>query len=1188
VVCSNCGTDNRSEARFCRSCGSTLALTCPNGHPVDAGDRFCDICGAAVGEPMSRSVRGAEPATSPPGGPAAERRLVSVLFADLVGFTSLSDQKDAEEVRDLLTRYFDTAQQVISRYGGTVEKFIGDAVMAVWGTPIAQEDDSERAVRAALDLATAIHALGQEVGAAELRVRAGVLSGEAAVTVGAVGQGMVAGDLVNTASRVQSAATPGSVLVGEATKRATEAAIVYEDAGMHELKGKTEPMQLWRPVRVVGLRGGALKSSALEPPFVGRDRELRLIKEMFHVCAEERKPHLVSVVGVGGIGKSRLSWEFEKYVDGLVMPTWWHRGRCLAYGEGIAFWALAEMVRMRAGIAEDEESQSALAKLRATLEEHVPDTEERRYIEPRLSHLLGIEDRGTGDQENLFSAWRLLFERMSDQGPTVLLFEDLHWADSALLDFIEYVLEWSRDRPIFIVTLARPELADRRPNWGAGKRNFTSLFLEPLPGAAMDELLTGPVPGLPDELRRRILDRAEGVPFYAVETVRMLIDRGLLVRQGNEYRPTGPIETLEVPESLQGLIAARLDGLAPKERRVLQEASVLGKTFFKHGVAAVSGLSEEAVEPILSSLVRKEVLTLQADPRSPERGQYGFLQDLVRRVAYETLSKKVRKEKQLAAAAYLEATSTGGEEEEELVEVLAAHYLDAYEAMPEAPDAEGIKAKARAMLVRAAERATSLGATEEAQRYLRRAIDLTADPHLEAELHERAGTVAWAGARRDDASAHFERAMQLFEAEGAPHPAARVSAKLAEVMWDRGRMKEALDNMDQAFRALSLEEPDEALGALAAQLGRFIFFSGDTEVAAERIEKALDTSEALGLPEVLSQALNTKALILNARGRYQESRVLLRHALDVALEHDKPSAALRAYNNLADLTATADRYQDAEAYAREGLILARRVGNRFWEWVFLGLIYSLFALGKWDEAMAQRLEMPEDWTKARVGISQGYVAFGTAINVYRGDLEEADRLVELFVELGSSADVQEQAEYAYARALLALARGAPAEALDHAQRALSEREALAFTHQSVKEGFVVAVTAAFDMEDLAKVEELLGLVQGLPPARRPQFLHAHVMRFQARLSDLKGEPDRIEPNFKAAIGLFREMAVPFWMAVALLEYGEWLVAQGRSEDAQPLLGEAGELFERLKARPWLERVERTVQAASGAAVPARS
>jgi len=341
----------------------------------------------------------------------AERRLVSVLFADLVGFTTLSESRDAEEVRELLSRYFDSCKRLILLYGGTVEKFIGDAVMAVWGTPTAQEDDAERAVRAALDLVAMVSTLGREVGAPELRARAGVLTGEAAVTLGAEGEGMVAGDLVNSASRIQSVAEPGKVLVGERTRRASEAAIAYEDAGSHELKGKAEPVLLFRALRVTGARGGALKSEGLEPPFVGRERELRLVKELFHASAEEKKAHLVSVVGIAGIGKSRLSWEFEKYVDGLIEDVWWHRGRCLAYGDGVAYWALAEMVRMRCGIVEEEEPSSAREKLRAALAEHIADPQERRWVEPRLAHLLALEEGAAGDQENLFSAWRIFFER---------------------------------------------------------------------------------------------------------------------------------------------------------------------------------------------------------------------------------------------------------------------------------------------------------------------------------------------------------------------------------------------------------------------------------------------------------------------------------------------------------------------------------------------------------------------------------------------------------------------------------------------------------------------------------------------------------------------------------------------------------------------------------------------------------
>jgi hypothetical protein len=306
-----------------------------------------------------------------------------------------------------------------------VEKFIGDAVMAVWGTPVAQEDDAERAVRAALDLVAAVTALGEEVGAQELRARAGVLTGQAVANLDAVGQGMVAGDLVNTAARIQAAAEPGSVLVGETTRRASERAVAFEEIGEHALKGKAEPVALYRALRVTAARGGALRSERLEAPFVGRDRELRLVKELFHGSADEQRAQLALVTGIAGIGKSRLAWEFEKYVDGLAMDAFWHRGRCLSYGEGVAYWALAEMVRMRCRILEDEEPESAHQKLRLALEEYILDVDERAWVEPRLAHLLGLEEGAPGDQENLFSAWRILFERLAEQSPTILVFEDL-------------------------------------------------------------------------------------------------------------------------------------------------------------------------------------------------------------------------------------------------------------------------------------------------------------------------------------------------------------------------------------------------------------------------------------------------------------------------------------------------------------------------------------------------------------------------------------------------------------------------------------------------------------------------------------------------------------------------------------------------------------------------------------------
>jgi class 3 adenylate cyclase/tetratricopeptide (TPR) repeat protein len=1161
VTCPSCGAANDPGRKFCRECGAKLTLSCPAcGVANTPGDRFCGECGSRLD---------AEAPAAPREAPQAERRLVSVLFADLVGFTTLSEKRDAEEVRELLSRYFEDARRVIARFGGTVEKFIGDAVMAVWGAPVANEDDAERAVRAGLDLVAAVAALGEDVGAPGLAARAGVLTGEAAVTLAAEGEGMVAGDLVNTASRIQSAAEPGTVLVGETTRRASEGAIVYEDAGAHELKGKAEPVPLWRAVRVVGLRGGSVRSPSLEPSFVGRDRELRLIKELFHATAEEQRAHLASVVGIGGIGKSRLSWEFEKYIDGLAADAWWHRGRCLAYGEGVAFWALAEMVRMRAGILEDEDSVSASAKLRAAVDEYIPDPNERRFVEPRLAHLLGLEERAAGDQENLFAAWRLLFERMSEVLPVVLIFEDIHWADNALLDFIEYLLDWSKEHAIFILTLARPELAERRPTWGAGKRAFSSFFLDPLPREQMEALLTGPVPGLPDDLRARILERAEGVPFYAVETVRMLLDRGLIVREGSAYRPVEEIETLEVPETLQALIAARLDGLAPEERRLLQDASVLGRTFTMAGLVAMTGLEEAELDPLLSSLVRKEVLSLSSDPLSPERGQYGFLQDLVKKVAYDTMSRRERKARHLAAAEHLLSVA----DEDEIAEVVAAHLLDAYRAAPDDADAAEVRERARDALARAGARAASLGASAEAQRHFAQAAELAEAATVRAGLLEQAGVMAVNGGRGDEAAALLEESFSLFEREGDLKPAARVSARIGELVWNRGRVAEAIERMERSFAVLADEEPDEALAVLAAQLGRFLFFSGEVDVAVERIEVALELAEAHELPEVLSQALTTKAITLVARDRRREGLALLRYALEVALDHELPSAALRAYYNLADVTIHASTAHEGRDFVLNGLALARRVGNRIWEWSFLAQTYPLLILGEWDEVLDMTGSLSDEAvTQARVAMT-AFLAQVPIIHVNRGRLDQARAAHGRFPEAVEGDDVQERAEYAVGSAAIALAEGRAADALSSAKQAFEVRRQLGVGAQSPREAFIVAVEAALVLGDRGTADGLLELVEQLPRGKRPQYLEAHARRFRARLAAADGRHDEAEQRFKRAAGQFLELAAPFWLAVCQLEQAEWLADQGRGEEAEPLLHEARGIFERLEAKPWLERLE---------------
>ncbi len=1144
MSCTSCGSENRPGRKFCSACGAPLAVGCPScGAANEPGDTFCGDCGSPLGDVAAPAAARAAP--------TAELKLVTVLFADLVGFTAASEARDAEDTRDLLSRYFDTCRRLIELYGGTVEKFIGDAVMAVWGTPAATEDDAERAVRASLDLVAAVSALGDELGVSVLRARAAVMTGEAAVTLGAEGEGMVAGDLVNTASRVQSLAEPGTVLVGEATRRATEQTVAYEDAGSHELKGKVGLIPLWRALRVVSGARGSLKSVGLEAPFVGRDRELRQIKELFHASADEGRAHLVSITGIAGIGKSRLGWEFYKYFDGIAQITYWNRGRCLSYGEGVTYWALADMVRMRARIVEDEEQGPALAKLAAVVEEHISDPDERRFVEPRLAHLLGLEEESTRyDREDLFAAWRLFFERLAVVYPIVMLFEDMQWADASLLDFIEYLLEWARNSPILVVTQARPELLERRPTWGAGHRNFSSIYLEPLSPEAMEELLSGLVPGLPAEVREQILDRAEGVPLYAVETVRMLLDRGALVQEGPVYRPVGTIESLDVPETLQALIAARLDGLPPGERRVVQDASVLGKTFTKQALASLSGVPEAELEPILSSLARKEVFGVQADPRSPEHGQYGFLQDLLRKVAYDTLAKADRKARHLAAAAFLEQAMV----EQEVVEVVASHYLAAYEAAPDALDADEIRARAGTELARAGDRAASLGANEEAERYFAQAAGLADDPLAEAELEERAGRSAWLAARGDQARAYLDRALAVFEAEGLTRRAARISALLGEIDHREGHPSEAVSRLEAVMKTLG-EEQDEDTAVVAAQLGRFLVLSNRLEEAAPPLEVALDLAEALRLPEVFAQALTTKSVLYTSCNRLEEARILLEGSLELALAGDLNAAAVRALNNLAVNHESCDRYRDAAEAAARGLDLARRVGDRVWEEIFLyGPLSALVMIGEWDEALDRVAGLGEGQAVS-VGALQLHVVIAECA---RGNLAGARRRLDDQSALKTSDDPQVRLGFAAAESHVLRMEGRAGEALAAAESGIAFKAEMGTTFLTVKLCLVEGLEAASELGDTAKVEELLDVIESLRPGERPRLLEAHAHRFRSKLSgDTSG--------FRTAEALFRELEIPFDLAVTLLELGE---ASGSTEP----LAEAREIFERLGAAPWIDRV----------------
>ena len=504
--------------------------------------------------------------------------MCSVLFADLVGFTPLSETRDPEEVRELLSAYFDRARTVIGRYGGVVEKFIGDAVMAVWGTPVATEGDAERAVRAALDVVAAVAELGEEVGAPDLAARAGVVTGEVAVTVGLGGEG-VAGDAVNTAARVQSVAAPGAVWVDAATYRLAGAAIGFADTGEHELKGKSEPVRLWAATRVLSGVGGSQRTDGLEAPLLGPRRRAADGQGAVPRLRRTTRPRLVVVSGPAGVGKSRLGWEFEKYVDGLADTIYWHRGRCLSYGEGVVFWALTEIVRQRLGIAEEDPAETAAAKLAEGLETFVPDQAERAYIGPRLGRLLGVTWPVTRGHPGPRGAVRRMegVLRAAGRDPT-----------GGAAD---------RGRPVRRRRAARlrgppgrlgPGLAHLRAGVHPPRAR-----LSPGPGSAAAATARrsrstrsttrrwtpSSTPWYRTCPRRHAPpspSQAEGIPLFAVETVRSLVDRDIVVPRDGVYRLVGDLGDLSVPDGLRALLAARLDALDPDLRSLVAEAAVSG------------------------------------------------------------------------------------------------------------------------------------------------------------------------------------------------------------------------------------------------------------------------------------------------------------------------------------------------------------------------------------------------------------------------------------------------------------------------------------------------------------------------------------------------------------------------------------------------------------------------------------
>jgi class 3 adenylate cyclase/tetratricopeptide (TPR) repeat protein len=935
-------------------------VTCPRcGQENPEGARFCNACAAPLAEPDQ---------------PLEERKVVTVLFADLVGFTSRAEHMDPEEVRSLLRPYHAHLRDELERYGGTVEKFIGDAVMAVFGAPVAHEDDAERAVRAALAIRDWI--LDEQ---AELQLRIGVNTGQVLVSLGArpeEGEGMVAGDVVNTAARLQSNAPVDGILVGETTWRATREVIDYRKAEPVQAKGKAEPVEAWETVEARS-RVGVDISGRVRTPLVGRRRELDALLHAFEGARSARSVQLVTLVGEPGIGKSRLVYELFQTIEADPELVYWRQGRSLPYGEGISFWALGEMVKAHAGILETDVEAAAERKLQEAVERVVPD-DVVDWTAAHIRPLAGIDDAGTRSesQDEAFAAWRGFLEGIADERLLVLVFEDLHWADEGLLDFVDHLVDWATRVPLLVVATARPELLTRRPGWGGGKTNALTLSLAPLSGTETAELVHALLEraAIPADVQARLLERAGGNPLYAEEFVRLLDEQA---------------EGTALPETVQGLIAARLDSLVREEKDLLQDAAVLGRVFWAGGL----GGDRAETEVALHRLERREFV--QRERRSTVAGEteYAFRHALVREVAYEQIPRAQRGEKHRRVAEWLETLGRP----DDLAELLAYHYLAVFEYSE--PDADVASRAARA-LGEAGDRALALNAYAVAAGFYRRAVEL-APEEARGRLLFGLGS-ALAALVDPEATKHLIEASEALVAAGDPEAGAEAETALAQLAFDNGDPRRVTEHIGRALELVKGRPPSRAHALALSQAARFQALGGSRSEAIEAARDAERMAEELGLDAIRASALTT---IGTGRGVFDAAAEAdLRRAIELAEAANAPMVLGRALNNLGWLYSQVDLQRTCEL-ARRQLETSRRYGHlrQAW-WDRAQLTGVAYEVGSWDEALELAEALIAEIDAGTPNYSEPYVRLArAAIKIGRGDDSEVASDLQKTVELAQQA-----------------------------------------------------------------------------------------------------------------------------------------------------------------------------------------
>ncbi|MBA3716730.1 MAG: AAA family ATPase [Actinobacteria bacterium] len=1135
-------------------------MTCPScGQENPAGFKFCGACGAPLAEPGSAE--------------AEERKLVSVLFVDLVGHTAASDRADPEDVRARLRPYHQLLKREIERYGGTVEKFVGDAVMAVFGAPVTHEDDAERAVRSALRILEAVDEL-------ELEVRAAIATGEAVVTLAArpeQGEGIVAGDVVNTASRLQQEAAPGTLVVGEVTYRATRDAIEYEVLDPVSVKGKAEPVPLWRALRARA-RFGVDAEAAPRTPFVGREHDLRLLTDTFERVLRETSIQLVTVAGDPGVGKTRLVAELRSWLDDRPERVRWRQGRCLPYGEGITFWALGEIVKAEAGILESDSPEQAATRLQAAVEAAVDDPSEHGWFVARLAPLVGAEIAPSAaviEREESFTAWRRFLEGLASQRPLVIVIEDLHWADVALLKFLDHLVGWGTELPLMLVCTARPELYARRPEWGGGRRNSATISLSPLSNEDTARLIAALLSQavLPAETQTALLERCGGNPLYAEEFVRMLDDRGILVRKGEtvELATDGDIS---VPETVQALIAARLDTLSAPRKALVHDAAVMGKVFWAGAAAAIGRIDDRAAREGLQELVERGFVRPARTSSMEHQTEYSFWHVLIRDVAYDQIPRRSRLQKHEAAAGWIEQIS--GDRVTDQAEFLAHHYGQALE-LARAVGAEEKRAeledRTRRFLVLAGDRAIRLDVAA-AQSYYRRGLELAppGDPDRGALLL-KTGEAAYQAGDLEDAERLSREALE--EARGREDRILEGEAgvRLSNLIWFRGERERAWNALVAAVDLLGQEPPGPELARAHAQMARDLMLAERSSEAVEAAERALELARPAGLDEVVAFALQVRGSArcsLDDYGGLEDLGEGRRMALELELGHE----IVRSANNLGSHVWPMEGPAAAHELFATSVDLGLRRGLT--SWVRGGqahMLWTLFDLGRWDEL----LDIADDLISWDETHGQTYwgpwgLSYKAHVLVRRGQHARAAELEpELLARAREIGDPQVLAPALVTAALIRQAHGELDAALELATALEEATPSAQFRTTYLSEAVRVCVAAGAS-------EQAASLVAGTEMST-PRSRHA-VLTARAVIAEAAGRFDEALQLYGDATRGWAEFGCVLEQGQTLLGRARCLVALGRRDEAREPLTEARSIFARLGATPLADEVDRLLAQAA--------